>query len=164
MSELDSRSTCRALLKTVQRPLYSSFVVTSSHSNPRLLRNSYEVSKFPGSWEKMMRPPHSVKQPEGAGGRVREGCRGQARNSTGQTFQIPRYWPKRYWTNVSNSAARPETVPDKRPKFHGSAESGTGQTSEIPWLCRNYMTSDHSSASTRSEARWRLRIYCTIEC
>ena len=62
MSELDSRSTYRALLKTVQRPLYSSFVFASSHSNPRLLRSSYEGSKFPGSWEKQMRNHNSMEQ------------------------------------------------------------------------------------------------------
>ncbi len=37
MSELDSRSAYRALLKTVQRPICSSFVFTISHSNLRLL-------------------------------------------------------------------------------------------------------------------------------
>ncbi len=62
MSELDSRSTHRAHLKTIQRRLYSSIVFASSHSTPMLLRSSHEGSKFPGSWEKKTRNHRSVEQ------------------------------------------------------------------------------------------------------
>ncbi len=47
-------------LRQSRDPIYSSFVFATSHSNQRMLRSSYERSKFPGSWENIYAKTNSM--------------------------------------------------------------------------------------------------------